>query len=81
MMHKYTQPGVFVVRVECTTSDWRVTAQKAITIQEPVGEFGVIKCYSRNISTDGTKCNMLYGRPAQIQVIVDKGESVKYCSG
>uniref|UniRef100_A0A3Q3GQB0 Polycystic kidney disease protein 1-like 2 n=1 Tax=Labrus bergylta TaxID=56723 RepID=A0A3Q3GQB0_9LABR len=37
VMHKYSQPGVFMVGVECTTSDWHVTAQKAITIQEPRG--------------------------------------------
>uniref|UniRef100_A0A8D3BLK0 Polycystic kidney disease protein 1-like 2 n=1 Tax=Scophthalmus maximus TaxID=52904 RepID=A0A8D3BLK0_SCOMX len=78
IMHKFTRPGVFMVGVECTTSDWHVTAQKAITIQEPVGEFGVIKCYSRNVSTDGTKCNALYGRPVQIQVMVVAGTNVSY---
>lgn len=76
MIHKFRHPGVFMVGVECTTSDWHVTAQKAITIQEPVGEFGAIKCYSRNISAVGTKCNALYGRPIQIQVMVQAGESI-----
>lgn len=73
-MHKYKQPGVFTVEVECSTSDWHVTAQRVITIQEPVGEFGVIKCYSRNLSTDGAKCTALYGQPVQIQVVVEAGE-------
>eukprot|EP00066_Takifugu_rubripes_P019390 XP_011608656.1 PREDICTED: polycystic kidney disease protein 1-like 3 [Takifugu rubripes] len=36
MMHKFSHPGVFTVSVECTTSDWRVTAEKTITVQEPV---------------------------------------------
>lgn len=79
--HKFSLPGVFTVGVECSTSDWHVTAQRAITIQEPVGEFGVINCYSRNMSTNGTKCNALHGSPVQIQVMVERGESVKYCRG
>ncbi|XP_075966222.1 polycystin-1-like protein 2 [Anarhichas minor] len=78
VMHKFTRPGVFMVAVECTTSDWHVTAQKPITIQEPVGEFGVITCYSRNMSTGGTKCNVLHGRPVQIQVMVEAGTNVSY---
>lgn len=80
-MHKFSHPGVFMVGVECTTSEWHVTAQKAITIQEPVGQFGVIKCNGRNISIGGTKCNALYGRPVQIEVMVETGESVRHCRG
>ncbi|KAM7014972.1 polycystin-1-like protein 2 [Tautogolabrus adspersus] len=78
VMHKYSQPGVFMVGVECNTSDWHVTAQKAITIQEPIGDFGVIKCNSRNMSTDGSKCNVLHGQPVQIQVVVEAGTNVSY---
>uniref|UniRef100_A0A3Q1CIZ1 Polycystic kidney disease 1 like 2a n=1 Tax=Amphiprion ocellaris TaxID=80972 RepID=A0A3Q1CIZ1_AMPOC len=78
IIHKFTRPGVFMVGVECNTSDWHVTAQKAITIQEPVGEFLVIKCYSRNISTEGTKCKALYGTPVQIQLMVKAGTNVSY---
>lgn len=79
VMHKFSHAGVFTVGVECTTSDWRVTAQRTITIQEPVGNFGVIKCYSRNISTDGTKCNVYPGGAVLIQVMVESGESDRYC--
>lgn len=75
-MHKYSQPGVFLVEVECATSDWHVTVQKVITIQEPVGDFGVIKCYSKNISTSSTKCNAMHGSPVQLEVVVEAGESV-----
>nr|XP_046201462.1 polycystic kidney disease protein 1-like 2 [Oncorhynchus gorbuscha] len=78
VVHKYTRPGVFIVGVECTTSEWHVTAQKAITIQEPIGEFGVIKCYSMNQSTDGANCKALYGSPLQIQVEVEAGTNVTY---
>lgn len=79
MMHKFSRPGVFVVEVECTTSDWHVTAQKAITVQEPVREFNVIECYGRNGSTGGTKCSLLYGTSVQFQVTVDAGEYILYC--
>ncbi|XP_070762062.1 polycystin-1-like protein 2 [Enoplosus armatus] len=78
VMHKFRRPGVFMVGVECTTSDWHVTAHRAITIQEPIGEFGVITCYGRNMSTDGTKCSALHGRPVQIQVVVEAGTNVSY---
>uniref|UniRef100_A0A6Q2XFJ3 Polycystic kidney disease 1 like 2a n=1 Tax=Esox lucius TaxID=8010 RepID=A0A6Q2XFJ3_ESOLU len=78
VIHKYTRPGVFVVGVECSTSDWHVTAQKAITIQEPIGEFGVLKCYSMNQSTDARNCKALYDSPFQIQVEVEAGTNVTY---
>ncbi|KAK2854028.1 hypothetical protein Q5P01_006689 [Channa striata] len=78
VMHKFRRPGVFTVGVECTTSDWHVTAQKAITVQEPVGKFSVIKCFGSNVSTDGTKCNVLNDSPVQIQVRVDAGTNVSY---
>lgn len=67
-----------MVGVECTTSDWHVTAQKLITIQERLGEFGAIKCYGQNISTDGSKCNAVYGRPIQIQVLLQAGMSLSF---
>lgn len=75
IIHRFQQPGVFVVVVECTTSDWHVTAQKTIIIQEPVGEFRVAKCYGSNVTTDGTKCNILYGSPLQLQLGLETGES------
>ncbi|KAM4743702.1 polycystin-1-like protein 2 [Anableps anableps] len=78
IIHRFRQPGVFMVGVECTTSDWHVTAQKTITIQEPVGEFRVVKCYGSNVTTDGTKCNTLYGSPVQIQLGLETGTSVTY---
>ncbi|KAM3877020.1 polycystin-1-like protein 2 [Diretmus argenteus] len=78
VIHKFSHPGVFMVRVECATSDWHVTAQRAITILEPIGDFGVITCYSRNLSTDSTKCKALYGSPFQIQVEIETGSNVTY---
>ncbi|CAG5856045.1 unnamed protein product [Menidia menidia] len=78
ILHRFQQPGFFMVVVECTTNDWHVTAQRGITIQEPVREFNVIKCYSRNMATNGTKCNAQYGWPVQIQLQVEAGTSVSY---
>ncbi|XP_072237410.1 polycystin-1-like protein 2 [Leuresthes tenuis] len=78
IIHKFQHPGVFVVEVECSTSDWHVTAQKDIIIQEPVGEFNIIKCYSGNVATDGAKCNALNGWPIQLQLNVEAGTNVSY---
>ncbi|KAM9408292.1 LOW QUALITY PROTEIN: polycystin-1-like protein 2 [Pholidichthys leucotaenia] len=78
VLHKFRHPGVFTVRAECTTSDWHITAQKDITIQEPVGEIGEVRCYGRNLSTGGVKCNTLSGRPVVIQLSVKAGTNVSY---
>ncbi|XP_038154610.1 polycystic kidney disease protein 1-like 2 [Cyprinodon tularosa] len=78
IIHRFRKPGVFIVEVECSTSDWHVTAQKTIIIQEPVGELRVVKCYGNNVTTDGTKCNTLYGGPVQIQLGLETGTNVTY---
>ncbi|XP_057707318.1 polycystic kidney disease protein 1-like 2 isoform X1 [Corythoichthys intestinalis] len=79
VMHTFKTPGDFMVTVECSTSDWHVTAQKSISIQEPVGQFGDIKCYSTNTSEDGTNCTLLYtGGPVEVQVTVETGTNVSY---
>ncbi|KAJ8340113.1 hypothetical protein SKAU_G00347460 [Synaphobranchus kaupii] len=78
MVHKYNRPGIFTVAVECTTSEWHVTAQKTITIQEPISEFGVIRCYSLNQSGDSTNCKVLFGSTLNIQVEVEAGTNVTY---
>ncbi|KAG7283715.1 hypothetical protein CRUP_034339 [Coryphaenoides rupestris] len=62
----------------CSTSDWHVTAQQAITIQEPVGDFGVITCYSQNQSSEGPECQALYGKPLQLHVVVEAGTNVTF---
>uniref|UniRef100_A0A665ST47 Polycystic kidney disease 1 like 2a n=1 Tax=Echeneis naucrates TaxID=173247 RepID=A0A665ST47_ECHNA len=78
IIHKFRRPGVFLVVVECTTSEWHVTAQKTITVQQPVGELSVIRCYNGNMSTDGNKCTAICGRPVQIQVMVEAGTNISY---
>uniref|UniRef100_A0A3P8P2Q7 Polycystic kidney disease 1 like 2a n=1 Tax=Astatotilapia calliptera TaxID=8154 RepID=A0A3P8P2Q7_ASTCA len=60
VVHKYTHPSTFIVAAECTCSEMHITAQKIITIQEPVAEIGVIKCYAGNLSFYETNCKALF---------------------
>lgn len=74
VVHKYSRPGLFTVTVECSTSEWHVTAQNSILIQEPLGEFGTVRCYSQNQTTDHTNCRALYNNPLNIEVRLDAGK-------
>ncbi|XP_063044343.1 polycystin-1-like protein 2 [Engraulis encrasicolus] len=78
VVHQYKQPGVFTVGVECSTSEWHVTAQKTITIQEPLGEFGVVHCYSADQITTGPNCKALANTPFTLQVELEAGTNVTY---
>nr|XP_033472921.1 polycystic kidney disease protein 1-like 2 [Epinephelus lanceolatus] len=78
MVHRYTYPSTFVVVVECITRDVHITAQKIITIQEPIIEFGVIRCYAGKLSFHATDCKALWGEPFQIQIEVKAGTNVTY---
>uniref|UniRef100_A0A669C1R8 Polycystic kidney disease 1 like 2a n=1 Tax=Oreochromis niloticus TaxID=8128 RepID=A0A669C1R8_ORENI len=73
VVHKYTHPSTFIVAAECTCSEMHITAQKIITIQEPVAEIGVIKCYAGNLSFSETNCKALYGEAFHIQMEVKAG--------
>ncbi|KAM6978376.1 polycystin-1-like protein 2 [Tautogolabrus adspersus] len=63
---------------ECTHSDIHITAQKMITIQEPITELGVIRCFSGKLSFHATDCKALDGEPFQIQMEVKAGTNVTY---
>ncbi|XP_017212723.2 polycystin-1-like protein 2 isoform X1 [Danio rerio] len=78
VVHKYSHAGLYTVTVECSTSDWHVTAHKTITIQEPLREFGTIKCHSMSQSTNSTNCKALYNHPLKIEVQLDAGTNVTY---
>ncbi|XP_072253760.1 polycystin-1-like protein 2 [Leuresthes tenuis] len=78
MVYKYTHQNTFVVAVECTSSNIHIKAQKIITIQQPVTEIGVIKCYSGNMSFCETNCKALYEGAFQIQLEVKAGTNVVY---
>ncbi|MEE6499912.1 hypothetical protein FKM82_003634 [Ascaphus truei] len=70
--HSFTSSGEFAVFVECSTSEWHVTAQKAITVEELGGNVSVTGCYSKYESKDGT-CRTLYGETLWIQVELSEG--------
>ncbi|KAI2662209.1 Polycystic kidney disease protein 1-like 2 [Labeo rohita] len=78
VVHKYSHAGMYTVMVECSTSEWHVSAYRSITIQEPLGEFGTIKCHSMNQSTDYSNCKAHYNNPLRIQVELDAGTNVTY---
>ncbi|XP_026071624.1 polycystic kidney disease protein 1-like 2 [Carassius auratus] len=78
VVHKYSRAGEYTATVECSTSEWHVTASKSITIQEPLGEFGTLKCHSMNKSTGHSNCKALYNNPLRIQVELDAGTNVTY---
>lgn len=81
MAHKYNHPGTFAVTVECSSSDIHITAQKIITIEEPIKMFGVITCHAGKLSFNATNCKALYGAQFQIQIGVNAGrcqDIVKY---
>ncbi|CAM9305445.1 unnamed protein product [Lampetra planeri] len=78
VIHSFSSPGVFTVTVQCSTSEWHVTAQRDITIQEPVGDFSDITCYGRNASENGTICSVLHGQPVDIQLTVAAGTNITY---
>uniref|UniRef100_W5M8L2 Polycystin 1 like 2/pseudo n=1 Tax=Lepisosteus oculatus TaxID=7918 RepID=W5M8L2_LEPOC len=78
VIHSYTHPGSYLITVECTTSEWHVTAQSSVTIQEPIGKIGGVRCYSMNQSGDATHCRALYGSELKIQVELEAGTNVTY---
>ncbi|MCJ8737360.1 hypothetical protein PDJAM_G00023180 [Pangasius djambal] len=78
IVHRYQHAGVYTVTVECSTSEWHVTAQKTITIQEPVGEFSKIVCHSSNQTMDSENCKGLQHHALRIQVQLNAGTNVTY---
>ncbi|XP_072516546.1 polycystin-1-like protein 2 [Salminus brasiliensis] len=78
VVHRYQHAGVYTVIVECSTSEWHVTAQKTITIQEPLGEFETVRCHSSNQTTNSENCKGLYQHALRIQVELKSGTNVTY---
>ncbi|XP_078067868.1 polycystin-1-like protein 2 [Mustelus asterias] len=76
--HRYMTPGLFTINIECTTSEWHVTAQETVSIQQPISGFGIIKCCNVNQSEDVNNCTVLYGDPLWIQLEVEEGTDVTY---
>ncbi|KAL4613536.1 polycystic kidney disease protein 1-like 2 [Arapaima gigas] len=78
VVHRYTHAGVYTITVECSTSEWHVAAQRAVVIQEPAQEFGIIRCYSSNRSWDSSECTGAYGGELAIQVELEAGTDIAY---
>ncbi|XP_041858595.1 polycystic kidney disease protein 1-like 2 [Melanotaenia boesemani] len=78
VLHKYTYPDTFAVSVMCTSSEIHIATEKKITIQEPVTEIAVIRCYAGDAYFHRTNCRALYGEAFHIQTEVKAGTNVVY---
>ncbi|OXB80026.1 UNVERIFIED_CONTAM: hypothetical protein H355_014070 [Colinus virginianus] len=76
--HRYSSPGEFIVFVECSTSEWHVTAQKRVTVQDKMDELSITGCYSHHGSGNSSHCRALYGELLWIQVELNGGRGVSY---
>lgn len=73
LIHKYTYPSSFVVAVECSSNDTHITAQRTISILEPVTELSVMGCYAGVLFFHVTNCKALYGEAIHIQIEAKAG--------
>ncbi|XP_075692927.1 polycystin-1-like protein 2 [Rhinoderma darwinii] len=75
IIHSYTSPGDFTVFVECSTSEWHVTAQYNIIVEESTSTLNVTGCLSQHESPDEA-CRAVYGETLWIQVEINTGSDM-----
>ncbi|KAG8432802.1 hypothetical protein GDO86_017156, partial [Hymenochirus boettgeri] len=75
--HSFTIPGEFTVFVECSTSEWHVTAQKAIIVEERSALLNITGCSSK-YGSNHEVCSTDYGETMWIQVEINTGGEVNY---
>nr|XP_056718331.1 polycystic kidney disease protein 1-like 2 [Euleptes europaea] len=76
--YSYASPGEFAIFVECTTSEWHVSAQTLITIQDKMDELIVTGCFSAYEAGNSSHCRTLYEETLWIQVALNGGSGVTY---
>ncbi|GAB0195474.1 polycystic kidney disease protein 1-like 2 [Grus japonensis] len=76
--YRYASTGEFTVFVECTTSEWHVTAQKRVTVQDKMDRLSITGCYSQYESGNSSHCRTLYGELLWIQVELNGGNGVTF---
>ncbi|XP_063800339.1 polycystin-1-like protein 2 [Pseudophryne corroboree] len=77
IIHSYASPGEFAVFVECSTSEWHVTAQQNIIVEESSGNLSVTGCFSQHALQDGG-CGAAYGETLWVQVELSTGNNTSF---
>ncbi|XP_040185090.1 polycystic kidney disease protein 1-like 2 [Rana temporaria] len=75
IIHSYSSPGDFAVFVECSTSEWHVTAQGNVIVEEASGSLRVSGCFSQHEYKDGI-CVAVYGEAMWIQIELNTGTNM-----